>query len=78
MDAYDKWRFNTRLSQIKAMHELMKCADDEEIYMAWITTGCPDEPSEDDFISIAENDEEFKYSFKLFLKLIKDKEYSIP
>ena len=60
----------TRITQLKAMHELMMCANDEEIYMSWIALGVPDCPSEDDFEYIAENDEEYNDCFNLFVALI--------
>ena len=46
-----------RIEQLKAMHSLMQNANDEEIYMTWITLGVPDEPHEDDFVYIAEDDD---------------------
>lgn len=60
----------TRIAQLKAMHELMTSANDEELYMTWITLGVPDCPSEDDFESIAEDDEMYNECFDLFAGLI--------
>lgn len=60
----------TRIAQLKAMHELMTSANDEEIYMSWITLGVPDCPSEDDFEYIAEDDKEYNDCFNLFVALI--------
>ena len=61
----------TRIRQLKAMHELMCCTNDEEIYYSsWITTGVPDCPMEEDFEWIAEDDQAYDECFDLFVKLI--------
>lgn len=60
-----------KVRQLKAMHDLMCEANDEEIYMAWIYT-VPDEPSEQDFIEIASDEKEYNEVFDLFLRLIND------
>lgn len=60
-----------KVNQLKAMHELMLNANDEEIYMTWIYT-IPDEPSEQDFIEIASDEKEYNEVFDLFLRLIND------
>ena len=57
-----------RIKQLKAMHEIMKNSNDEDIYCAWIYV-VPDEPSESDFESIAEDDEAFKEVCNLFYVL---------
>ena len=63
----------TRITQLKAMHELMMSANDEELYMTWIILGVPDCPSEDDFEYIAEDNESYNECFDLFAGLIADK-----
>lgn len=63
----------TRVEQLKAMHSLMQNANDEEIYMSWITLGVPDEPIEEEFESIAEDDEYYNDCFDLFTGLIADR-----
>lgn len=60
-----------RIAQLKAMHELMINANDEDIYMTWIYL-MPDEPSEEDFVEIAEDDATYNECFDLFVKLIAD------
>lgn len=57
-----------RIKQLKAMHETMKNSSDEDIYCAWIYV-MPDEPSESDFESIAEDDEAFEEVCNLFYDL---------
>lgn len=63
---------DARITQLKAMHDLMCEANDENIYMTWIYT-VPDCPSHEDFVSIAINDEEYNACFDLFVKLIAKK-----
>lgn len=63
-----------RIEQLMAMHELMLNANDEEIYMRWVTTGVPDCPDEGDFEYIAENDEAYHYCFDLFVRLVADRD----
>lgn len=60
---------DARITQLKAMHNLMCEANDEDIYMTWIYR-MPDCPSEEDFEYIAMNDEEYNGCFDLFVKLI--------
>lgn len=43
----------------------------ESIWMTWITGGIPDEPDEEDFVFVAENDDEWNNLCKLFGKLTK-------
>ena len=58
-----------RINQLKAMHDLMCEANDENIYMSWIYL-MPDCPNEDDFVEIAIDDEQYNECFDLFIKLI--------
>ena len=60
---------DARITQLKAMHDLMTEANDENIYMTWIYR-MPDCPSEEDFIDIAMDDEQYNGCFDLFVKLI--------
>ena len=60
---------DARITQLKAMHKLMCNANDENIYMTWIYL-MPDCPSEEDFINIALDDEQYNERFDLFVKLI--------
>lgn len=60
---------DARIAQLKAMHNLMCEANDESIYMSWIYL-MPDCPSEEDFESIAIDDEQYNECFDLFVKLI--------
>lgn len=60
---------DARVKQLKAMHELMIQANDESIYMSWIYL-MPDCPSEEDFESIAIDDEQYNECFDKFVRLI--------
>lgn len=60
---------DARITQLKAMHALMLEANDEGIYMSWIYL-MPDCPSEEDFESIAIDDEQYNECFDKFVKLI--------
>ena len=60
---------DARVAQLKAMHQLMCEANDEDIYMSWIYT-MPDCPSDEDFIDIAMDDEQYNECFDKFVKLI--------
>jgi hypothetical protein len=60
---------DARIAQLKAMHQLMLEANDENIYMTWIYR-MPDCPTEEDFIDIALDDEQYNECFDLFVKLI--------
>ena len=61
-----------RINQLRAMHTLMCEANDEGIYMTWIYL-MPDCPSEEDFVDIAIDDEQYNECFDLFVKLIAKK-----
>lgn len=60
---------DARINQLKAMHTLMLEANDESIYMSWIYL-MPDCPSEEDFESIAIDDEQYNECFDKFVQLI--------
>lgn len=70
MVTYKELVRNARIRQLKAMHELMMVANEEDIYFTWIYT-MPDEPSEEDFEDIADDDEMYNHCFDVFLRLIK-------
>lgn len=58
-----------RIRKLKAMHEMVLNIDDENYYMTWIYT-VPDEPTEEDFIDIAEDIETYNETEELFKRLI--------
>ena len=71
-DTIAPWTFEIRMAQLKAMHELMCNANDEELYMSWICL-MPDGATEEDFKDIAFDDDLYNECFDLFVDLIKYK-----
>ena len=63
---------DTRVNQLREMHKLMCDANDENIYMTWIYV-MPDCATEEDFIDIASDDDQYNECFDLFIKLIAKK-----
>lgn len=63
------WVKEARITQLKAMHQLMSQANDESIYMSWIYL-MPDCPSEEDFVDIAFDDDMYNECFDKFVRLI--------
>jgi len=61
-----------RIKMLKEMNKYIIEMGDEEIWMDWITLGVPDEPSEDDYEFIAENDNEWNDVCNLFGKLTEE------
>ena len=54
-----------RFQIVKAMHEIIRCMNNEDAYMAWIYT-VPDEANDEDFKDIAESDELFADACQAF------------
>ena len=59
----------TRVELIKGMDAYIVNLGDESIYGAWILTGVPDCPEEEDFEFFALDDDEWVYICKLFARL---------
>lgn len=70
----DGYTLLSRKNQLEFMHKLMREANSESIYIAWIAAGVPDCPSDDDFLWIAAHDNEYNECFDLFVKLIAHKD----
>lgn len=60
-----------RLLAIQKMHQDIIDLGDEELYMVWIMM-VPDEPSEWDFVDIAEDEEFFEECVTLYKRLMKE------
>lgn len=71
----NKITLKMRMAQLKAMHDVMTNANDEEIYMSWVCCGVPDCPGNDDFEFIAEDDERYNETVDLFVCLIHNEDY---
>lgn len=54
----NKYLLNSRVELLKKLHSIMMNMNDEEAYMSWIII-VPDEPTQEDFESIAEDDKFF-------------------
>lgn len=63
------WTKDARMSQLKAMHDLMCEANDENLYMRWINL-VPDGANAEDFFDIALDDDLYNECFDLFIKLV--------
>lgn len=66
----DEIKIKMRADQMQAMHEVIRNANDEGIYMTWIYI-VPDGADRDDFEFMAESDETYKEVCDLFVKLVK-------
>lgn len=64
-----------RVEILKAMHTLMQHASNENIYWHWVTLGPPDEPDDDDFEYIAEDNENYNEVIDLFVRLVSDPDW---
>lgn len=60
-----------RMNLVGGMNEYIKCLNDETAYYDYWIELVPDEATEDDLESIAEDDELFNDTCELFGKLIK-------
>ena len=65
LDAAQKNRY----SNLKFMHEDMLHLNNEDGYWEWATVGMPDEPSEWDFISTAEDEEAYIETLKAYWRI---------
>lgn len=61
-----------RVEILKAMHQYMMNVNDEDAYFHWTIIGVPDEPMEEDYESIADDENEWEDIVKYFATLIKD------
>lgn len=58
-----------RINFLWDFHKYIIELGDEEIYLAWIEEGVPDEPDEDIMREIAEDDEQWIDTVKVFSRL---------
>lgn len=59
----------SREEELRLMHETMTCMNHEDAYLEWICVGVPDEPSDEDFVDMAEDEECFMYTFTVFCRI---------
>lgn len=61
-----------RIEILKAMHTIMTYMNNENAYWSLVTLGVPDEPQEDDFESIAEDEDSFNEVAEHFTEVFKE------
>ena len=61
-----------RIGFLKDMHNYIIDMGDDDIYEIWIEEGIPDEPDEEIFEFIANNDDDWREVCELFGKLVKE------
>ena len=66
---------DSRTKLLKTLHNIMINMNDENAYMTWIYI-VPDEPTEEDFVSIACNDKDFEEVLDLFISLFTEYKYA--
>ena len=68
----DGYTLISRKHQLELMHKMMQESNDESIYLVWISTGVPDCPSDDDFLFIAANDDEYNEISEIFIDRLEE------
>jgi hypothetical protein len=66
MDKIEKQRYEL----IKAMHLIVSSLNDEDAYFSWINT-MPDGATDDDFVDIAESNEQYDDICAAFMRIVK-------
>ena len=61
---------NSRIATLNAMDTILRTAEDEQVTMAWLMGGVPDDADEDDFKDIAEDDTLYYDVCSCFSRLI--------
>lgn len=62
------YQLKSRVELLERLHEVIRNMNHENAYMNWITF-VPDEPSTDDFVSIAEDETDFNDTLTLFMRI---------
>jgi len=62
------YQLKSRVELLKRLHEIILNMNHENAYMNWIYL-VPDEPSTDDFVSIAEDETDFNDTLTLFIRI---------
>lgn len=71
-----KEKIALRIQFLKQMNDyVLKHIYDEEAHMRWLMVAIPDAPTEDDFLDIAEDDEEWVEICIYFGELLKKYDY---
>ena len=61
---------NSRVATLKAMDTIMRNAEDEQVTMAWLTGGVPDDADDEDYESIAAEDDVYYDICECFSRLV--------
>lgn len=61
---------NRKLELVKAMHSIVQAMNNEDAYFNWIYL-MPDEPTEEDFMGFATNEDDFNDLTRSFFRLCK-------
>lgn len=64
----NEYLIKSRFILLQKLHSIIKNMNDENAYLSWIYF-VPDEPSEQDFLDIAEDDDSFEEVCKQFVIL---------
>lgn len=67
----NKYVAESRKNTVRAMDEIVRNFNDEDIIMTWLSVGVPDDADDDDYAWFAENDDEFADLVKLFFRLFR-------
>ena len=61
---------DSKLTDVKMMHQIMLSMNNEDAYMSWIYT-MPDQPTEEDFEYFADDDDEYNDLRETFDRIFK-------
>jgi len=62
---------NSRIAVLKAMDNAVRNMNDEEVFEPWLMCGVPDGADDDDYLSIAEDHDNYKDVVRTFAKCVK-------
>lgn len=61
--------FTKKVALVKRMDKIMRSLNDEDYVCSWLTYGCPDEATQEDYEDIASSAEEFLDLVSFFTKI---------
>ena len=62
-----------RANQLRWMNNIMRSSNDEEITMAWLAGGVPDDATDEEFEDFAKDDDTYNTICDCFVRLIQHK-----
>lgn len=69
---FEETTYEERLALVREMDDTARNIDDEDAVFLWLTYGCPDCSTEEDYEFFAEDEEEYMELRKLFEFIMKD------